>query len=58
MILVLFCYLYFKNGYTNLNMKYRIGNEVAFLFYDAVIYFYSLSYGNCEQENRTENERV
>jgi len=39
-------------------LKCRIANEVAFLLYDAVIYFHSLSYGNCEQENRTENERV
>jgi len=50
----------FKHFFTNTNliMKCRIENEVAFLFYAAVIDLHSLSYGNCEQENRTENERV
>jgi len=39
-------------------VKCRIENEVAFLVCAAVINLHSLSYGNCEQENRTENERV
>jgi len=39
-------------------MKCRVGSEVAFLFYDAMIDFHSPSYGNCEQENIMENERV
>jgi len=43
---------------TNLNLKSCIENEVAFLSYDAVIYVHNLSYGNCEQESRTENGRV
>jgi len=39
-------------------MKCRTENEVTFLFYAAVIDLHSLSYGNGEQGNRTENERV
>jgi hypothetical protein len=39
-------------------MKCRTGNEVAFLRYDAEIDWYRLSYGNCKQQNETENERI
>lgn len=39
-------------------MKCLIENEVTFLFYGAVINLHRLSYRNCKQENRTENEQV
>jgi hypothetical protein len=39
-------------------MKCCTENEVAFLFYAAVIDLHSHSYGNCKQGNRTKNEQV
>ncbi|WP_079721620.1 hypothetical protein [Salegentibacter holothuriorum] len=42
----------------NLIFQCRAENEVAFFVCDAVIDLHSHNYGNYEQENRAENERV
>jgi len=53
--------LLFSNSffvYTNVIIKWRTENEVAFLLYNAVIDLHSHSYGNHKQGNRTKNEQV